>query len=108
MATARAIGTWPRFAIMAEARVINAQAGKRGPLITLESAMADSVRANLELMAAGIDIETSYEEFKVQRGSWLPAAQADGDFTIIDPNIASPFANAQRQFTWGVTGRQLL
>ncbi len=70
--------------------------------------MADSVRANLELMAAGIDIETSYEEFKVQRGSWLPAATADGDFTIIDPNIASPFANAQRQFTWGVTGRQLL
>jgi len=108
MATARAIGTWPRFAVMAEARVINDQAGKRGPLITLESAMADSVRANLELMAAGIDIETSYEEFKVQRGSWLPAAKADGDFTIIDPDIASPFANAQRQFTWGVTGQQLL
>jgi len=108
MGTARAIGTWPRFAVMAEARMINDESGKRGPLITLESAMSDAVRANLDLMAAGIDIEVSHEEFKVRRGSWLPAAQADGDFTVIDPNVASPFGNAQRQFTWGVTGQQLL
>ncbi len=106
--TAQAIGTWPRFAVMAEARVVNDQTGKRGPLITLETAMADSVRANLDLMAAGIDIEASHETVKAQRGRWLPAATADGDFTIIDPAIANPFQNAQRQFTWGITGQQLL
>ncbi len=108
MGTAQAIGTWPRFAVMAEARVINDQTGRRGPIITLETAMADSVRANLDLMAAGIDIEASHEEFKVFRGRWLPAATADGDFTVIDPAIATPFQNAERQFTWGITGQQLL
>jgi len=108
MGTARAIGTWPRFEVMAEASLINDQSGQRGPLMTLESVMSDAVRANLDLMAAGIDIEASHEEVKVRRGSWLPAATADGDFTIIDPNVASPFSNAQRQFTWGVTGQQLL
>ncbi|MDH3728444.1 MAG: hypothetical protein OER77_13025, partial [Myxococcales bacterium] len=96
MGTARAIGTWPRFAVMAEARVINDQTGTRGPLITLETAMADSVRANLDLMAAGIEIEASHEEVKVQRGRWLPAATAEGDFTVIDPDVATPFQNAQR------------
>jgi len=108
MGTARAIGTWPRFEIMAEARLINDASGTRGPLITLESAMSHAVRANLDLMAAGIDIEASHEQVKVQRGSWLPAATADGDFTIIDPAVATPFGQAQRQFTWGVTGQQLL
>ncbi|MDH3625535.1 MAG: TolC family protein [Myxococcales bacterium] len=108
MGTARAIGTWPRFAVMAEARVINDQTGTRGPLITLETAMADSVRANLDLMAAGIEIEASHEEVKVQRGRWLPAATAEGDFTVIDPDVATSFQNAQRQFTWGITGQQLL
>jgi len=108
MGTARAIGTWPRFAVMAEAVIINDQSGKRGPVITLESAMADAVRANLELMAAGVDIEVTAEEVKVQRGSWLPGAQADGDFTVIDPDLATPFGQAERQFTWGVSGQQLL
>ncbi|MEM7136698.1 MAG: TolC family protein [Myxococcota bacterium] len=108
MGTARAIGTWPRFAVMAEARLINDDAGQRGPLITLESAMADSVRANLQLMAAGIDIETSYEEFKVQRGLWLPGASADGQFTVIDEDVASAFGNAERQFDWTLSARQLL
>ena len=108
MGTARAIGTWPRFEVMAEARLINDEAGNRGPLITLETAMSDAVRANLNLMAAGIDIEVSKQEVKVQRGSWLPGATADGDFTIVDPDIASPVGNAERQFTWGITGQQLV
>ncbi len=108
MGTARMIGSWPKFAVMAEAELLDAEAGKRGPVITLESAMQDAVRANLELIAAGIDIETAYEEVKVQRGRWLPQARADGDFTFIDPDIAGPFQNAARQFTWGATGQQLL
>ena len=108
MATARAIGTWPRFDVMAEARLINDEAGQRGPIITLESAMADAVRANLQLMAASIDIETSYEEVKVQRGAWLPGATADGQFAIIDEDIASAFGPAERQFEWTLSGRQLL
>ncbi|MEM7437626.1 MAG: TolC family protein [Myxococcota bacterium] len=108
MGTARAIGTWPRFEVMAEARLINDEAGKRGPVITLESAMSDAVRANLQLMAAGIDIETSYEEVKVQRGNWLPSARAEGLFGFIDPALATPFGTAARQFDWGISGQQLL
>ena len=108
MATARSIGTWPRFEVMAEARLINDQSGTRGPLITLETAMRDAVRANLDLMAQGIEIDGSYEGIKVARGNWLPQAGADGDFLINDPDVSSPFGQAQRQFTWGVSGSQLL
>ena len=108
MATAKAIGTWPRFAVMAEARMINDQSGTRGPLITLEIAMRDAVRANLDLMAQGLEIDASYEGVKVSRGNWLPQAGADGDFLFNDPAVSSSFGQAQRQFTWGISGSQLL
>ncbi|MDH3653334.1 MAG: TolC family protein [Myxococcales bacterium] len=108
MATARAIGTWPRFEVMAEARLINDQSGTRGPLITLEIAMRDALRANLDLMATGLDIDASYEGIKVARGSWLPQAGADGDFLINDPAVSTSFGQAERQFTWGIGGSQLL
>ena len=108
MATAKAIGTWPRFEVMAEARLINDQSGTRGPLITLEIAMRDAMRANLDLMAQGLDIDASYEGIKVARGNWLPQAGADGDFLINDPAVSTSFGQAQRQFTWGIGGSQLL
>ncbi|MBW2588809.1 MAG: TolC family protein, partial [Deltaproteobacteria bacterium] len=103
MATAKAIGTWPRFAVMAEARMINDQSGTRGPLITLESAMRDAVRVNLDLMAQGLEIDASYEGVKVSRGAWLPQAGADGNFLINDPAVSNSFGQAQRQFTWGIS-----
>lgn len=108
MATARLIGTWPRFEVMAEARLINDQSGTRGPLITLEIAMRDAVRANLDLMAEGLNIDQAYETFKVQRGPWLPQVEAQGDMTITDPAVSNPFGQAERQFTWGINGSQLL
>ncbi|MEM7136090.1 MAG: TolC family protein [Myxococcota bacterium] len=108
MGTARAIGAWPRFAVMSEARLINDDAGERGPVITLESAMTNAVRANLQLMAAGIDIEASYQNVKVERGAWLLNADAAGNFTLTDPDIANPFGNAARQFDWGISGSQLV
>jgi outer membrane protein len=108
MATARQIGTWPRFEVMAEAQLINDESGTRGPLITLEIAMRDAVRANLELIAQGYDIDSSLETFKVSRGRWLPQAGADGDFTINDPAVSNSFGQAQRQFTWGINGSQVV
>ena len=108
MATAKQIGTWPRFEVMAEARLINDESGTRGPLITLEIAMRDAVRANLDLIAQGYDIDSSLESFKVSRGPWLPQADADGNFTFNDPAVSNSFGQAQRQFTWGISGSQLL
>ena len=108
MATARLIGTWPRFEVMAEARLINDESGTRGPLITLETAMYDAVRANLDLIAQGYQVDSTMESFKVSRGQWLPQASADGDFTINDPAVSNSVAQAQRQFTWGVSGSQLI
>ena len=108
MATARQIGTWPRFEVMAEARLINDESGTRGPLITLEIAMRDAVRANLDLMSEGLNIDQSYETFKENRGPWLPQVDANGDMTITDPAVSNSFGQAQRQFTWGIGGSQLI
>ena len=44
----------------------------------------------------------------MSRGRWLPQATADGDFTINDPDNSFSLGQAQRQFTWGISGSQLL
>ncbi|MFW2387652.1 MAG: TolC family protein [Polyangiales bacterium] len=108
MATAKAIGTWPRFEVMAEARLINDQSGTRGPLITLETSMRDAVRANLDLMAQGLEIDASYEGVKVARGSWLPQLAADGTYLYNEPEASNSFGQAERQFTWGAAASQLV
>ncbi|MBW1762844.1 MAG: TolC family protein, partial [Deltaproteobacteria bacterium] len=66
------------------------------------------MRANLDLMAQGLEIDASYEGVKVSRGAWLPQAGADGNFLINDPAVSNSFGQAQRQFTWGISGSQLL
>jgi hypothetical protein len=91
MATAKAIGSWPRFAVMAEARLINDQSGTQGPLLTLEMAMRNAVRANLDLMAQGIEIDASYQRVKESRGNWIIQADADGDFLVNDPAVSNAF-----------------
>jgi outer membrane protein TolC len=59
-------------------------------------------------MAQGIEIDASYQRVKESRGNWIIQADADGDFLVNDPAVSNSFGQAQRQFTWGVTGSQLL
>jgi outer membrane protein TolC len=59
-------------------------------------------------MAQGLEIDARYEGIKVARGNFLPQAGADGDFLITDPAVSNAFGQAQRQFTWGISGSQLL
>jgi outer membrane protein TolC len=59
-------------------------------------------------MAQGLEIDQRYEGVKVARGSWLPQAGADGDFLFNEPAASTSFGQAERQFTWGISGSQLV
>ena len=108
MATARAIGTWPKFSVMAEARLINDESGRRGPVLRLSDVMNTAVRVNLDLMADRIGVDVGEENIAQARGQWLPAADASGEYRWIDRDIANPFGQAERQFNWSLRGSQLL
>ena len=108
MDTARAIGSSPRFAVITEATVIGGESGARGPLLRLEEVMRDAVRANLDVMSQRIGIDVGEENVKQSRGEWFFDAVAAGEYRWTDPDITSPFTDAERQFTWGIEGSQLL
>ena len=108
MQTARAIGTWPRFSIMTEARLINDESGRQGPVLRLAGVMRAAVLANLDLMAERIGVEVGVEDVKQARGQWFFNADAVGEYRWTDPDITSIFTDAERQFNWGIEGSQLL
>ena len=108
MDTARAIGSSPRFTVITEATIIGGESGTRGPLLRLEEVMKDAVRANLDLMSQRIGIDVGEENVKQSRGRWFVNAEAAGEYRWTDPDITSPFTDAERQFNWGIEGSQLL
>ena len=108
MATVREIGVWPKFDVLSQARLINDTSGTSGPEFTLESVMRDSINANLDLSAEASNVRASKASVGEARANWLPQVGATAGFTIIDPDVASSFGNAERTLDWGITGSQTL
>ena len=108
IAAAEAIGVSPTFSVLSEARLIREDSIASGPIIALESAMRDAPRANLSLMGDRIGVAAGRENVNIARGEWFIAADAAAEFRWIDRDIADPLGRAERQFDWGIQGRQLL
>ncbi|MEO0324497.1 MAG: TolC family protein [Myxococcota bacterium] len=106
--TARAIGRAPRFAILTEARLVGARGAPPARTETLESVVRRALEANLDLRAAGASVEGTRENIAAARGNLLPNLDATSDATWIDPDIANPFGQPERQWQWGITGSQIL
>ena len=108
MATVRATGTWPRFEVMSEAKLINDAPGQRGRVVTLESAMQEALQMNLDVRASNMGVRASKAAVHEARSQYLPRAEATGNYTIIDKDVASSINNAERTLSWGISGSQLL
>lgn len=108
MKTVRALGTWPRFALLTEAVLLNDTAGNRGPLITLRNAVQRAVRANLDLHVERARQRTAHERVSEAWGALMPQLDAKGDFLWRDPDVANPFAGAERTLSWGLDAQQVL
>ncbi len=106
--TARAIGRAPRFAILTEARLVGEQRSAPRRTETLESVVRRALEANLDLQAATASVDGARENLPAARGNLLPTLGATSDATWIDPDIANPFGQPERQWQWGVQGSQLL
>ena len=108
METADAIGVSPRYLVLSEARLIREDSIAKGPTITLDGAMLGAPRANLALMGDRIGVDAGQENVNIARGEWFVAADAFADYRWTDRALVIPGFRAERQFDWGVEGRQLL
>lgn len=108
VATAVAVGAYPRFEVLTEADLIDAEALNQGGALTLKEAVEGALAANLALRSARVGLEITREGVNTARGSLLPQLDAGAQYLEIDPDIANPQGNAQRTIKWTAELSQVL
>ncbi|BCS97211.1 cation efflux system protein [Desulfoluna limicola] len=99
-ATAKAIEVYPKWDIMTEAQLIDDHVRGEGRRLTLEDAVKESVKANLDLMAADRAVASGMEDVKKSRSSLLPQIGLGTQATLIDSDRAAWAAGSNPEKTW--------
>ena len=92
MAVARTIGLSPRFDVLSEAELINAQAESTGPALTLESVAQAALEQNLDLAVSEFDVRIGEQNVLNARANLLPQFDVGANYTNRrdDPVARSP------------------
>ncbi len=110
MATGRAIGFYPSWSALTEAELLNEQVERVERRLSLESAVRESLAANLDLAAENRNVAAGEQVVKQARSVLLPQVGLDARGEIIDDDRAkiSSGATPERSVTGSVTASQLL
>ncbi len=108
--TGRAIGVYPSFALLTEARVVGQQRGGSGRTLSLESVIREAEGVNLDLAAAERDIASGQQSVRQARASLLPQLGIGGGSTFIDGDRADASFGRQgrRRVTGSIEASQLI
>ena len=98
MATARAIGVYPRWSVLTEAELMHPTRKKVGRHLTLVDAVQEAIQVNLELAASEHEVAAGQQDVRNARSTLLPQVDISGTGGVIDEERASPFQN-ERSFT---------
>ncbi len=110
MATARAIGVFPSWRVLAEAELLNEAVGDRDQRITLYEAVKEALAVNLDLAAAGKKVTAGEESVKERRSGLLPQIGISSQARVIDKDRAESSFGIfpERLWTGSATASQLI
>ncbi|MDH3285109.1 MAG: TolC family protein, partial [Acidobacteriota bacterium] len=110
MATARAVGAWPRWETLTEAELLNEEPALEGDPLTLSDAVREAIRANLDLAARARAVEAGREEIRRARSSLRPQLDVFASEVVVDEDraAASFGSQAERTFEIGASYDQLV
>ena len=108
MATARAIGVYPRFELMTEARLVGQDKSNSDPKLTLRDAITEAIERNPSLQALREQRSASKAELRQSRGNLLPQINGGAGFAWIDPDIANSLGNAEREISLSASASQVI
>lgn len=110
MATARAIGIYPSLAVMTEAELIDEKRTDIERHLTLDQAVREALKANLDLSAAERNVAAGQQAVKEARSPLLPQIGIGSGARAIDEDRAeiSLGASPQRAWTGSASGTQLI
>lgn len=75
MATARAINFYPRWRVMTDADLVNELSDDSGRELTLEQAVDESVKANLDILAADQFVAAGAQQVRLAMSELLPQSE---------------------------------
>jgi outer membrane protein TolC len=99
MATVRATGRWPPWQALIGAEELYPEV-ETARHLTLESAVHEAVRANLDLVAAGMDVTSGRARVREARAPLLPQLTANTTGVVIDDDRAAISQGRQAERTW--------
>lgn len=102
MATARAIGVYPPFSVLAEAELLDEEAVEIKTRRTLTSTVLEAIAANLDLAAQDRAVAAGRQEVRGARSDLLPQVEVSALGRIIDEDRAEASFGSQAEQT--VTG----
>ena len=110
MATGRAIGFYPSWSALTEAELLNEEVERVERRLSLQSAVRESLAANLDLAVENRNVAAGEQGVKQARSVLLPRVDLDAKGEIIDDDRAeiSSGATPERSVTGSVTASQLL
>lgn len=110
MSTARAINFYPRWSVMTDADLINDVSEDTGRALTLEQAVDESVKVNLDILAADQFVAAGAENVRLALSELLPQSEIFLDNNYIDKDrAAASFGTQPERSISGVANlRQLI
>ncbi|VVS95002.1 TolC family protein [Desulfoluna spongiiphila] len=109
-ATAKAIEVYPKWDIITGAELLNNHVEGVGRRMTLEGAVNESVRANLDLKALDRAVASGMEDVKKSRADLLPQVDIGSEARMIDDDRARAAQGQRPEKTWSgsLTGSQVI
>ena len=109
MAVARTIGLSPRFDVLSEAELVNAQEESTGPAMTLESVALAALDQNLDLAVSEFDVRIGEQNVLNARANLLPQFDVGANYAARrDEVLARSAAFPERATTGAVTLNQIV
>ena len=99
MATARAIDVSPRWEVLIEADLLFAEDLAGAYELSLDTAMDEAIRLNLDLLAAQRAIEAGAEDVGKARAALKPSLSLEGSWLSIDADRAAASLGSQAERT---------
>lgn len=110
MATARALGTYPPWSLLTDARLLNEERQEVARTLSLEQAVHEAQEASLELRSAQRAVDAGAEEVRRARAPLLPRLEVSGQGLVVDEDRAEAGFGSQpeRSMTAGLELRQVI
>ena len=104
METARQIGIYPNFDIMAEATLTNLDNIQTDNKLTLQKAIAHALQSNLNIKIEQADVSIAATEIGIAKADLLPQLDASTSFSLTDELTTFSRQGAQGRANWILSG----